>query len=144
MRRIYKAAAIVVLTLATIVSCRNAEAQNVKELTSDTFNTTVYNVKAESLEYLGEKPAIIDFTATWCGPCRQLAPILEEIANDNAGKIDVYKVDVDKCRDIAQAFGISSIPAILYIPVDGEAVMTIGGRSKTKMQTEVDRILLGK
>ena len=96
------------------------------------------------LAYLGNKPAIVDFTATWCGPCRKLAPILEELAKENKGKIEIYKVDVDKCKDLAKTFKIASIPAILFIPVDGEPQMLIGLRSKEDLQKEIDRILLKK
>ena len=90
------------------------------------------------------KPVVLDFWATWCGPCRSIAPILEELAKENKDQIVIYKVDVDKCREIAEAFGISSIPAVLYIPIDGEPSMTIGARSKAKFQEEIDKILLGK
>jgi thioredoxin len=96
------------------------------------------------MNYLGTKPAIVDFTATWCGPCRSITPTLEELANEYDGQIVVYKVDVDKCGDVAAAFGISSIPAILYIPLDGEPSMTIGARNKSRFQSEINKLLLGK
>ena len=103
----------------------------------------VFDIQAENLEYLGKLPAIVDFTATWCGPCRQTAPILDDIAREYAGKIVVYKVDVDKCGQIAQAMGISSIPAILYIPADGsQPVMTVGGRGKERFKAEIAKYLL--
>ena len=116
----------------------------VTELSTDGFNAKVYDMSQEAPVYLGDKPAIVDFTATWCGPCRSIAPILEELAKEYEGQIVVYKVDVDNCRDIAQAFGISSIPAVLYIPLTGEPSMTIGARNKSKFQSEIDKILLGK
>ena len=135
----------------TTSSCRNAGAQNntdgkkgVTELTSEEFSKLVYDLDSEEMNYLGTKPAIVDFTATWCGPCRSIAPILEELAKEYDGQIVVYKVDVDKCGDVAAAFGISSIPAILYIPLDGEPSMTIGARNKSRFQSEIDKLLLGK
>lgn len=155
MKARYYITAAVSLMIALATSCGNAGAQNDSkkksteqkhaiELTSEQFSQLVYDINSEEMKYLGNKPAIVDFTATWCGPCRSIAPILEELAKEYEGQIVVYKVDVDNCRDIAQAFGISSIPAVLYIPLNGEPSMTIGARNKTKFQSEIDKILLGK
>lgn len=155
MKARYYIAAAVSLMIALATSCGNAGAQNDSkkksteqkhaiELTSEQFSQLVYDINSEEMKYLGNKPAIVDFTATWCGPCRSIAPILEELAKEYEGQIVVYKVDVDNCRDVATAFGISSIPAVLYIPLDGEPSMTIGARNKSKFQSEIDKILLGK
>jgi thioredoxin len=151
MKAKYYITAAISIMLALTTSCRNAGAQNntdgkkaVIELTSDQFSKLVYDLDSEEMNYLGTKPAIVDFTATWCGPCRSIAPILEELAKEYEGQIVVYKVDVDNCRDVATAFGISSIPAVLYIPLDGEPSMTIGARNKSKFQNEIDKILLNK
>lgn len=155
MKARYYIAAAASLMIALATSCGNAGAQNDSkkksteqkhaiELTSEQFSQLVYDINSEEMKYLGNKPAIVDFTATWCGPCRSIAPILEELAKEYEGQIVVYKVDVDNCRDIAQAFGISSIPAVLYIPLNGDPSMTIGARNKTKFQSEIDKILLGK
>ena len=122
----------------------SAEKTSVIELTSESFNAKVYDTAKEGSAYLGDKPAIVDFTATWCGPCRKLAPILEELAVEYEGKIDIYKVDVDKCRDLAQAFGISSIPALLFIPMDSEPQMLVGLRGKDALKKDIDKLLLGK
>ena len=116
----------------------------VTELTSESFNAKIIDTTKEGMKYLGKKPAIVDFTATWCGPCRKLAPILEELAKDYKGKVEVYKVDVDQCKDLAKAFQISSIPALLFIPVDGEPQMLIGLRGKEDLKKDIDRILLKK
>lgn len=148
-------AAIAIILTAMATSCGNAGAQNDSkkkssdqkhaiELTADQFSTTVYDIQNGGTKYLGSKPAIVDFTATWCGPCRSIAPILEELAQEYKDQIVIYKVDVDLCRDVAEAFGIQSIPAVLYIPLDGEPSMTIGARNKAKFQEEINKILLGK
>lgn len=135
--------------LTGMLICGHANAGNdkkaaVTELTSSTFKTTVYDISKEGLEYLGKKPAIVDFTATWCGPCKRLAPILEELAKEYKGKIVVYKVDVDKCEDLAKAFNISSIPALLFIPMEGEPEMLIGLRSKEALESDIKSKLLNK
>ena len=138
----------VALLMGSNISAKvtQSEARQLKgavELTAEQFDKLVFDIQAENLEYLGKLPAIVDFTATWCGPCRQTAPILDDIAREYAGKIVVYKVDVDKCGQIAQAMGISSIPAILYIPADGsQPVMTVGGRGKERFKAEIAKYLL--
>ena len=145
-------AAVAAMALATLISCGHAGAQNdkkqsgatkhVQELTADTFSQMVYDLNSGEMEYLGDKPAIVDFTASWCGPCRSIAPILEELANEYQDRIVIYKVDVDKAGEVAQAFGITSIPAVLYIPLKGEPSMTIGARNKAKFNDEIKKILL--
>ena len=148
-------AAIAIILTAMATSCGNAGAQNDQkkksadrkhaiELTSEQFATKVYDIRNADMKYLGSKPAIVDFTATWCGPCRSIAPILDELAEEYKDQIVIYKVDVDLCREVAEAFGIQSIPAVLYIPLDGEPSMTIGARNKAKFQEEINKILLGK
>ena len=150
----YKSLALSAMFMIALASCGNAGAQSdknttkktkgVTELTAETFQTKVYDLNQEELIFLGDKPAIVDFTATWCGPCQRIAPILDELANELDGKIVIYKVDIDKNRDLAKAFNVSSIPAVLYIPLDGEPLMTVGSRDKGKFITEINTILLKK
>ena len=113
----------------------------VVELTSETFQTTICDITKDDAEFLGSKPAIVDFTATWCGSCKRLAPILEEIAKEYKGKVNVYKVDVDKCGDLAKAFKISSIPAVMFIPMEGTPVMTVGLRDKAEIKKQIEQYL---
>ncbi len=99
----------------------------------DQFVKKVWNYEEspEEWKFLGDKPVIIDFYADWCGPCKIASPILEEISNEYAGEVKVYKIDTQKERELAGVFGIKSIPAFLYIPVKGKPVMMAGiGRTK--------------
>ena len=151
LRTIAAVLAVISICLSTSI---NAEGQNrkkesakgnaVAELTSETFKTTICDIRDKDASFLGDKPAIVDFTATWCGPCQKLAPILEELAVEYKGKVNIYKVDVDKCKDLAQAFRISSIPAVMFIPKDGTPQMMVGLRSKDAMKKDIERLLLGK
>lgn len=154
MNNAFKTCLSVILAGILMTACGNAGAKNEKkdaaknpaavELTTEAFNAKVYDITSDNPSYLGDKPAIIDFNATWCGPCRKIAPILDELAKEYDGQIVIYKVDVDKNREIAEAFGITSIPAILYIPLEGDPVMTVGLRGKGKMKEEINTLLLGK
>ena len=126
----------------TAEPAQEKQTATVIELSSEEFNKKVYDLKEDSFTYLGDKPAIVDFNATWCGPCRRIAPILEELAAEYAGQIVIYKVDVDKCGDVAAAFSIQSIPAILYIPMKGEPTMTVGSRGKEQFKEEIEKMLL--
>lgn len=154
MKRIYQSTASVIMAVMFLVACGNAGAQNdkkkdntpkaVKELNADSFTQKVFSMDSEDMVFLGDKPAIVDFTASWCGPCQRIAPILEELAKEYEGQIVIYKVDVDKEKGLAQAFNVSSIPAVLYIPLDGEPVMTIGARGKERFKEEIGTLLLQK
>lgn len=94
-------------------------------------NVWDYTKSPNEWKYLGSKPAIVDFYADWCGPCKIASPILDEIESEYAGKILVYKVNTDQERELAQVFQITGIPAFLYIPANGKPVMMSGiGRSK--------------
>ena len=116
----------------TVSASDNAEAGSVK-LTKEVFLDKVWDYEKSPKEwsYKGDKPALIDFYADWCGPCKIASPILEEVAKEYDGEITVYKIDTQVERELASVFGISSIPAFLYIPMDGKPTMTKGiARSK--------------
>lgn len=150
-----KTITLAIVAITMLAACGNAGAQNdkktdktqkvVKELNAESFSEKVYDMNSEELVFLGDKPVIVDFTASWCGPCQRIAPILEELAVEYDGKIIIYKVDIDKERGLAQSFNVSSIPAILYIPANGnEPVMTIGARGKEKFKEEIRTFLMEK
>lgn len=111
-------------------------------LTTDEFKAKVYDYTAnpDEFKYSGTMPAIVDFYATWCRPCRMLAPTLDELAKEYAGKIIVYKVDVDECKDLAAAFGIRSIPTLLFIPMEGQPSMSAGAPSKENLKQIIEKM----
>ncbi len=113
-----------------------ANAQTV-ELTTEQFREKVmdYKQNPDTWVYKGDKPAIIDFYATWCGPCKQLAPVLEEISKKYAGKLVVYKVDTDKNKELAQVFGIRSIPTMFFVPANGKPQVVSGARSQEEIES---------
>lgn len=132
------------LIIASSLSLSAQDKKGVVTLSSKEFKTKVIDLSQKDAKYLGTKPAIVDFYASWCGPCRAISPILEELASEYKDKIVIYKVDVDASPDLAQAFGIRSIPAVLFIPLKGESKMTVGGRSKEEFKKQIDTILLSK
>jgi thioredoxin len=114
-------------------SAITSDSQASEKLTKSEFIQKIwdFNSSPNEWKYLGKKPAIIDFYADWCGPCKIASPILDEIGSEYAGKILVYKINTDQERELAQVFGISGIPSFLYIPATGKPVMMSGvGRSK--------------
>lgn len=103
----------------------------IEHLTKETFLSKVFNYETnKEWKFEGDKPAIIDFYADWCGPCKIVAPILEELALDFDGKIDIYKVNTEEEQELASVFGIRSIPSILFIPSDGPPQMAMGALPK--------------
>ena len=114
-------------------SVKTTETNGSEKLTKAQFIEKVWDFtkSPNDWKYLGNKPAIIDFYADWCGPCKIASPILDEVGEEYAGKILVYKINTDQERELAQVFGITGIPAFLYIPASGKPVMMSGiGRSK--------------
>ena len=113
-------------------------------LTKADFLTKVANYETNPTEwkYLGDKPALVDFYASWCGPCRMVTPILEELAGEYEGKIVVYKVNTEKEPDLAAAFGIRSIPSILFIPMSGKPQMLQGAMPKDAFKKAIEEYLL--
>lgn len=114
------------------------------ELNKEDFKKRVMDYEANPTEwkFAGKKPAIIDFYATWCGPCKQTAPILEELANEYDGKIDVYKVDVDQQEELAALFGVQSIPTLLFIPTDGKPQKVVGALGKGQFEDVIKQVLI--
>ena len=117
---------------------------SVIHLTEGDFLQRVADYRKPQAEwkYKGSRPAIVDFYAEWCGPCRVLAPILEEIASVYKGVIDVYKVDVDECEAVADAYEIRSIPTTFFIPISGRPVKMVGAINRREIERHIKEVLL--
>ena len=102
-----------------------------EHLTTDTFKAKVFNYEVNTeWKFEGTRPALIDFYADWCGPCKMIAPVLEELASEYQGKVDIYKVNTEEQQELASAFGIQSIPSLLFIPLEGQPQMAMGALPK--------------
>lgn len=110
-------------------------------LDTEGFVQKVADINNPEWKYLGDKPAIVDFYADWCAPCKAIAPILEEIAKEKAGQIYVYKVNIDYSPEIAAAFRVSGIPTLLFIPKDDEPQVVVGGKGKADIEKKIAEIL---
>ncbi|MFZ4570316.1 MAG: thioredoxin [Bacteroidales bacterium] len=116
-----------------------------EHLTKKTFSEKVFNFELnKEWKFEGELPCIIDFYADWCGPCKMVAPILEELSTEYAGKINVYKIDTEAEQELASVFGIRSIPSMLFCPVDGQPQMSVGALPKDSLIHAIDDVLLKK
>jgi thioredoxin len=103
----------------------------IEHLTKETFLNKIFNYeKNKEWKFEGEKPCIIDFYADWCGPCKVVAPVLEELSKDYDGKINVFKVDTEAEQELASVFGIRSIPSFLFVPAKGQPQMAMGALPK--------------
>jgi thioredoxin len=109
-----------------------AEGQVIK-LTADSFRDLVWDYKANPQQWVfkGDQPVIIDFYADWCRPCKMIAPIMTELSQEYKGKVRIYKVNTDEQRELAGLFNINSIPAVLYVPVNGKPQMSVGAQQKS-------------
>ena len=124
----------------------NSSSASVKYLNTDEFINTIFDYKTNTKEwvYKGDKPAIIDFYTDWCGPCKRVAPIMEELSTEYDGQIRIYKMNTEKEPEVAAIFGIRSIPSILYIPVNGQPTMYTGAYPKQHYIDLINEKLLTK
>lgn len=115
-------------------------------LTKQEFLTKVADYESNPTEwkYLGDKPCIIDFYADWCGPCKMISPILEELAVEYKDSIYIYKVDTEAEQELAGAFGIRSIPSLLFVPMGEAPQMAMGALPKATFKEAIDKVLLKK
>jgi thioredoxin len=156
--RINKLTMVLMIILLSITACVGSgtkktvkvkENNNMKviHLTKEEFLKRVSNYEAtpNQWKYEGDVPCIVDFYATWCGPCKMLAPIMDSLATEYDGKLIIYKVDVDQEEDLAQAFGVSSIPTLLWVPKKGDPFYTRGAMLKGDLNKIIkEKLLLEK
>ena len=120
----------------------------VKNVTTKYFNENVYDLKQVDdngeLKFLGKKPVLVDFYATWCGPCKALEPILDELYTEYDGEVDIYKVNTEDEMELAGSFGVMSLPTLLFIPMKGKPVISPGAPPKQMLKELIDEKLLGK
>ncbi|OGR62759.1 MAG: thioredoxin [Elusimicrobia bacterium GWB2_63_22] len=113
-----------------------------QNLTTEAFKTKVFDFeKNNEWKFAGDKPCIVDFYADWCGPCKMLAPVLDELSQKYAGKLDVYKINTEEEQALAAAFGIQSIPSMLFVPMDGKPQMAQGALPKDALEKVISDVL---
>lgn len=114
----------------------------VEQLTTEAFKQKVFDFENHSAwNYAGDLPCVIDFYADWCGPCKMVAPIMDELAQEYEGKIEFYKIDTQAEQDLAAMFGIQSIPSILFVPTEGPPQMAVGALPKESMEKAIADVL---
>ncbi len=114
----------------------------IEHLNMDTFKAKVFDFeKSTDWKFEGTKPAIIDFYADWCGPCKMVAPVLEELSKEYEGKLDIYKVDTESEQELASMFGIRSIPSLLFIPLNDKPQMAMGALPKESFKQAFKDVL---
>lgn len=113
-----------------------------EHLTKETFKKKVFDFEEnKDWKFAGNKPCLIDFYADWCGPCKAIAPVLEELSKDYDGKIDIYKVDTEAEKELAGMFGIQSIPSLLFVPSEGQPQMAQGALPKESLKKAFQDVL---
>ncbi|MFT4223113.1 thioredoxin [Dysgonomonas sp.] len=146
------------LVALLLISCNNkaeTKSQMKETIKKENKMTTIHLTKAEFLskvanfetnptewKYLGDKPALIDFYADWCGPCKAIAPVLEELAAEYGDRIYIYKINTETEPELASAFGIRSIPSLLFVPMNGQPQMAAGALPKQQLKEVIDNLLL--
>ncbi len=113
-----------------------------EHLTKETFKEKVFNFEVnKDWKYEGDKPCLIDFYADWCGPCKVVAPVLEELQSEYGDEIVIYKVDTEDQKELAGMFGIQSIPSLLFVPIDGQPQMAMGALPKDTFEKAIKDVL---
>ncbi|MDL2214692.1 thioredoxin [Dysgonomonas sp. OttesenSCG-928-M03] len=125
---------------------RKENIMNTIKLTKTEFLNKIANYETNPNEwkYLGDKPALIDFYADWCGPCKAIAPVLEELAGEYKNDVYIYKVNTEDEPELASLFGIRSIPSLLFIPMNDSPQMAQGAVPKPELKKAIDEILLNR
>ena len=113
-----------------------------EHLTAETFKEKVFNYEAsKDWKFEGDLPCMIDFYADWCGPCKMVAPVLEELSEEYQGKVNIYKVNTEEERELSSVFGIQSIPSLLFVPKEGQPQMAMGALPKDTFKQAIKDVL---
>jgi len=116
-----------------------------QNINTETFKAKIFDFeKNKEWKFSGDRPCIVDFYADWCGPCKMIAPVLEELSKKYEGKLDVYKINTDQEQELAGAFGIQSIPSLLFIPMAGKPQMAQGALPKETLEKVIADVLAVK
>ncbi len=114
----------------------------VEHLTAETFKEKVFDyANNKEWKYSGDKPCLIDFYANWCGPCKMVAPVLDELSKEYGDKLDIFKVDTEAERELSAVFGIQSIPSFLFVPMNGQPQMAMGALPKETFEKAIKEVL---
>jgi thioredoxin len=137
---------LVVAGISANISAQDSKTVKPEHLTVESFKEKVFNYdkNPDNWVYEGDLPCVIDFYADWCRPCKLIAPIMDELAQEYEGRIKVYKVDTEKQRELSRVFGIRSIPAVLFVPMEGKPQMSTGALPKESYKQAIDSFLLGQ
>jgi thioredoxin len=144
MRKFFLIAMVILATAFTANAQEEKKESQVKQLTYNEFLKKVWNFEnnPNTFIYKGKLPAVVDFYADWCGPCRRVAPIMEKLAEEYDGRLLVYKVNVDQEKDLASAFQVKSIPMVLFIPLEGQPMMQVGALPEEGYKKVIEEQLL--
>ena len=146
MKKFFGLLALLVAISSFSLNAQDEEKIKPKHLTVETFQEKVFNWEENPEQWVfeGDKPCIVDFYADWCKPCKLIAPIMVELANEYKGQINVYKVNTEKQRQLSQVFGIRSIPTVLFVPMEGKPQMSQGALPKESFKQAIDEFMLKK
>ena len=144
MKKIILIAIAIIATSLTGYAQEEKAESKVKHLTYKSFTKEVWDFEKDpnTFDYKGKLPAVVDFYADWCGPCRRVAPIMEKMAEEYDGKLLVYKVNVDQEKQLASVFQVKSIPMVLFIPMEGMPMMQVGAMQEQEYKKIVEEQLL--
>ena len=144
MKKTILLAMVILATTFTACAQDKKDESKVKQLTYKEFLKKVWNFEnnPNTFVYKGKLPAVIDFYADWCGPCRRVVPIMEKLAEEYDGQLLVYKVNVDQEKELANAFQVKSIPMVLFIPLEGQPMMQVGAMQEAEYKKVVEEQLI--
>jgi thioredoxin len=146
MKKTILIAMIILATAFTATAQEEKTESKIKHLTYKEFQKQIWDFEKSpnTFVFKGKQPVIVDFCANWCRPCRQLAPIMEKLADEYDGKVTFYKIDVDEEKDLASVFQVRSIPTMLFIPMKGQPMKQVGLLPEENLRQIIEEQLIEK